>query len=178
MALTLAEKQTVITEVAEVAARAVSAVAAEYRGITAEQMTALRVEARKAGVYFRVVKNTLARRALEGTSFACMQDGLVGPLVLGFSLEDPGAVARVVKDYAKTNDKFKIKLVAFGGKLLAPTDLALLASLPTYEQALAHLIAVMQAPITKLVRTVSAVPNKLVRTIAAIRESKEQQLQA
>lgn len=175
MALTLAEKRTVVTEVAEVASKALSAVAVEYRGLTVEQMTSLRVEARKAGVYLRVVKNTLAQRALEGTSFACMRDGLVGPLILGFSLEDPGAVARVIKDYVKANEKFKVRLIAFGGKLLAPEDLSVLASLPTYDQAIAQLISVMQAPIAKLVRTINEVPSKLVRTMAAIREAKEQQ---
>jgi len=178
MALTIAEKRNVVTEVAEVASKALSAVAAEYRGLTVEQMTTLRVEARKAGVYLRVVKNTLAQRAIEGTSFSCMRDGLVGPLILGFSLEDPGAVARVFKDYMKANDKFQVRLVAFGGKLLAPEDLSVLASLPTYDQAIAQLMSVMRAPVAKLVRTMNEVPGKLVRTLAAVREAKEQQQSA
>jgi len=175
MALTLSKKQAVVTEVAQVAATALSAIAADYRGLSVEQMTALRVEARKADVYLRVVKNTLARRAIAGTSFACMQDGLVGPLVLGFSLSDPGAVARVFKDYLKTHDKMQVKLVAFGGKLLAPNDLSALASLPTYSQAMGQLVAVLQAPIVKLARSFNAVPTKLVRTLQAVRELKEQQ---
>jgi large subunit ribosomal protein L10 len=108
------------------------------------------------------------------TEFACMKDGLVGPLVLGFSLEDPGAVARVAAEYAKKNDKFQVRLIAFGGKLLPPEDLAVLASMPTYDQAISQLIAIMQAPIAKLVRTINEVPSKLVRTLAAIREDKEQ----
>jgi large subunit ribosomal protein L10 len=174
MALTLAKKQTVVTEVAAVASKALSAIAAEYRGLTVEQLTALRVEARKVGVYLRVVKNTLAQRALAGTEFACMKDGLVGPLVLGFSLEDPGAVARVAAEYAKKNDKFQVRLIAFGGKLLPPEDLAVLASMPTYDQAISQLIATLQAPIAKLVRTINEVPSKLVRTLAAIRDDKEQ----
>ncbi|KOR28327.1 50S ribosomal protein L10 [Achromatium sp. WMS2] len=175
MALTLIQKQEVVSEIADIASKALSAVAAEYRGLTVEQMTKLRSEARNAGVYLQIVKNTLARRALEGTAFACMQKGLVGPLILGFSLEDPGAVARVMKEYAATNEKFSIRLVAFGGKLLAPDDLDTLASLPTYDQAVSKLIALLQAPVAKLVRTINEVPGKLVRTLAAIREAKEQQ---
>lgn len=173
MALTLAKKQTVVTEVAKIASTALSAVAADYRGLTVEQMTTLRTEARKAKVYLRVVKNTLARRAIEGTSFACMRDGLVGPLILGFSLDDPGAVARVFKDYLKTNDKLQVKLVAFGGRLLAPEDLPMLASLPTYDQAISQLMSVMRAPLAKLARTLSEVPSKLVRTLEAVRAAKE-----
>lgn len=175
MALTLAEKKTVVTEVAEVASKALSAIAAEYRGLTVDQITTLRVEARKAGVYLRVVKNTLAKRALEGTEFACMNDGLVGPLMLGFSLDDPGAVARVAKEYSKTNEKFKVKLIAFGGRLFAPEDIAVLASLPTYDQAISQLMSVIKAPVGKLARTINEVPGKLVRTLAAIRDAKEQQ---
>ncbi|KOR32515.1 50S ribosomal protein L10 [Achromatium sp. WMS3] len=174
MALTLAEKQTVVTEVATIASKALSVIAAEYRGLTVEQLTTLRIEARKAGVYLRVVKNTLAQRALEGTEFSCMKDGLVGPLILGFSLEDPGAMARIAATYAKNNDKFQVRLIAFGGKLLPPEDLSVLASMPTYDQAISKLIGVIQAPIAKLVRTVNEVPSKLVRTVAAIREVKEQ----
>lgn len=175
MALTLTEKQAVVAEVAKVASKALSAVAAEYRGLTVDQMTALRIEARKANVYLRVIKNTLARRAFEGTGFACMSDGLVGPLILGFSIDDPGAVARVFKEYLKNNDKLQIKLVALGGRLLAPKDLAALATMPTYDQAISQLMAVMRAPIAKLVGTINAVPSKLVRTVDAIRIAKEQQ---
>jgi large subunit ribosomal protein L10 len=175
MALTLAEKQVVVTEVKNIATKALSAVAADYRNLTVEQLTALRVEARKANVYLRVVKNTLARRAIADTSFACMQDSLVGPLILGFSLDDPGAVARVFKDYVKTNDKLQVKLVAFGGKLLTPADLSVLASLPTYDQAIGQLLSVIKAPIAKLTRTINEVPTKLVRTLQAVRETKDRQ---
>lgn len=173
MALTLTEKQAVVIEVTAIASKALSAVAVEYRGLTVEQITALRTEARKANVYLRVVKNTLARRALEGTGFACMRDGLVGPLMLGFSIDDPGAVARVFKEYLKSNDKLQMKLVAFGGKLLDPKDLSALANLPTYSQAISQLLGVMRAPIAKLVHTINAVPTKLVRTLDAVRAAKE-----
>lgn len=173
MPLNLAEKQAVVAEVAEVAAKAHSAVAAEYCGLTVEEMTSLRVEARKAGVYLRVVKNTLARRAVEGTDFACMQDGLTGPLVLAFSQEDPGSAARVISDFVKTNDKLEVKLVSIGGKMLPAAEIQTLAKMPTYDQAISQLMSVMQAPAAKLVRTINEVPGKLVRTIAAVRDAKE-----
>ena len=173
MALNFAEKQAIVAEVAEVAASAYSAVAAEYRGISVDDMTSLRAQARSNGVYLRVVKNTLARRAVEGTEFECMQDGLVGPLVLAFSQQDPGAAARVIKDFAKENKKLEVKLVAIGGKLLGPGDLETLAKMPTYDQAISLLMAVMKAPVEKLARTLNEVPGKLVRTVAAIRDAKE-----
>jgi large subunit ribosomal protein L10 len=173
MALNLAAKQAVVAEVTEVASKAYSAVAAEYKGLTVEQMTALRVEARKAGVYLRVVKNTLARRAVENTDFACMQEGLTGPLVLAFSQEDPGSAARVISDFAKGNNKLEVKLVSIGGKLLPPSEITTLAKMPTYEEAISQLMSVMQAPIAKLARTMKEVPGKLVRTLAAVRDAKE-----
>ena len=173
MALNRAQKETIVAEVAEVAATAYSAIAAEYRGLTVEQMTQLRVEARNAGVYLRVVKNTLARRAVEDTEFTCMQEGLVGPMVLAFSQEDPGAAARVINDFSKQNDKLVVKLVSIGGKLLEPAQIADLAKMPTYDQAISLLMAVMKAPVEKLTRTINEVPGKLVRTVAAIRDAKE-----
>ena len=117
MALNRAQKEAIVAEVAEVASTAHSAIASEYRGMTVEQMTQLRAEARKAGVYLRVVKNTLASRAVENTDFECMKEGLTGPLVLAFSQDDPGAAARVIKDFSKGNDKLVVKLVAIGGQL-------------------------------------------------------------
>ena len=173
MALNFEQKQAIVAEVAEVASTAFSAVAAEYRGITVEDMTALRVQARNSGVYLRVVKNTLARRAIQDTEFECMQDGLTGPLVLAFSQEDPGAAARVIKDFAKGHDKLKVTLVSIGGQMLAPTELETLAKMPTYDQAISMLMSVMQAPIQKLAQTLNEVPGKLVRTVAAIRDAKE-----
>lgn len=173
MALSLADKKTVVAEVAEVAATALSAVAAEYRGLTVGQLTELRKKAREGGVYVRVVKNTLARRAVAGTEFECISPGLVGPLVLAFSQADPGAAARVVRDFAKGNDKLIVKFVSVGGQLLGAGDIERLASLPTRDQALAMLMGVMKAPIEKLARTINEVPGKLVRTVAAIRDQKQ-----
>lgn len=173
MALNLDEKMAVVAEVAVVAAEAHSAIAAEYIGLSVGAMTALRVKARDNNVYLRVVKNTLARRALEGTDFQCMSDALTGPLVLAFSREDPGAAARVISDFAKENDKLVVKLVSIGGKLLAAGDIKRLASMPTKDQAISMLMSVMNAPIGKLARTLNEVPGKLVRTVAAIRDQKD-----
>ena len=173
MALNLSEKQAIVAEVADVASSAYSAIAAQYIGISVEDMTALRVKARESGVYLRVVKNTLARRAIKDTEFECMSEGLVGPLVLAFSQEDPGAAARVIKDFAKSNDKLEVKIVSIGGKLLAPGEIDRLATMPTKDQAISMLMSVMKAPAEKLARTLNEVPGKLVRTVAAIREDKE-----
>ncbi|WP_296808261.1 50S ribosomal protein L10 [Thiocapsa sp.] len=173
MALSFAQKEIIVAEVAEVAKGAHSVVGAEYRGLTVEQMTRLRVEARKAGVYVRVVKNTLARRALQDTDFACMSEGLKGPLVLAFSQEDPGSAARVMEAFAKDHNKVEVRLVALGGKLLDPSELGNLAKMPTRDQAISLLMAVMKAPVQKLAATINEVPGKLVRTIAAIRDAKE-----
>jgi large subunit ribosomal protein L10 len=169
----LEEKQALVAEVAEVAAKAHSAIAAEYRGMTVEQLTKLRMQARKQGVFMKVVKNTLARRAVAGTSFECMKDSFKGPLILAFSKEDPGAAARVVKDFTKDNEKLVVTAVALGGKLLPKSDLERLAKLPTREQAIATLMAVMKAPITKFVRTLNEPHAKLVRTVAAVRDQKQ-----
>ncbi|MDH3559908.1 MAG: 50S ribosomal protein L10 [Gammaproteobacteria bacterium] len=174
MALTLEEKKAVVAEVAEVAKGAYSAVAAEYCGLTVEQMTNLRLKARQDNVYLRVVKNTLARRALEDTDFACMSERLTGPLILAFSQEDPGAAARVTKDFAKEYGKFKVTMLSVGGQLLEPSELDRLAKLPTRDQAISMLMAVMQAPVAKFARTLNEVPGKLVRTMAAIRDQKQQ----
>jgi large subunit ribosomal protein L10 len=173
VALRLDDKIAVVAEVAAIAAKAHSAVAAEYRGLTVTQLTSLRKTARESGVYLRVVKNTLARKAVEGTEFVCMQEGLVGPLILAFSLEDPGAAARVVSDFAKQNDKLVVKLVAVGGKQYGPSELERLSKLPTKDQALAMLMGVMKAPIEKFVRTLAEPHAKLTRTVAAIRDQKQ-----
>ena len=136
-------------------------------------MTDLRAKARTGGVYLRVVKNTLARRAVNGTEYECLQDTLTGPLVLAFSQEDPGAAARVLKDFAKENDKLVIKALSVSGQLLAASEIDRLASLPTKEQAISMLMSVMQAPIAKFARTLNEVPGKLVRTVAAVRDAKQ-----
>jgi len=173
VALNLDQKKAVVAEVAEVAANAHSAIAAEYIGLTVEDMTALRVKAREENVYLRVVKNTLAKRAFEGTDFECMSEAMVGPLVLAFSQEDPGAAARVISGFAKENDKLVVKLVSISGQLLEAGDIKRLASMPTKDQAISMLMSVMNAPIEKLARTMNEVPSKLVRVVAAVRDQKD-----
>jgi len=173
MALNLEDKKALVAEVAEVAAKAQSVVAAEYRGLTVSQMTELRAKARKQGVYMRVVKNTLARKALAGTSFETMGPKLKGPLVLAFSKDDPGAAARVVKDFAKAHEKLVATLVSLGGQVLPGGDLEKVASLPTREQALSMLLGVLKAPVQKLVGTLAAPASKLARTVAAVRDQKQ-----
>src|SRR5437879_13410307 len=173
MALNLEDKKALVAEVAEVAARAHSVVAAEYRGLTVGQMTELRAKARRQGVYMRVVKNTLARKALAGTSFESVGPKLKGPLVLAFSKDDPGAAARVVKDFAKANEKLVATLVSLGGQVLSAAELERVASLPTRGQALSMLLGVRKATIVKLVRTLPEPPAELARTLAAIREQKQ-----
>lgn len=173
MPLRLDEKKAVIAEVAEVAAQAHSVVVAEYRGLTVHQMTELRAQARAQGVYLRVVKNTLARRALTGTSFEPVGPALAGPLVLAFSKDEPGAAARLVRDFGRTNDKLVPTLVSLGEQVLPGTEVEKVASLPNREQALAMLLGVMKAPIEKLVRTLAEPQAKLARMLAAVRDSKQ-----
>ena len=173
MALNLEDKKALVAEVSAVASTALSVVAAEYRGLTVSQMTDLRLKARSAGVYVRVVKNTLARKAVAGTSFECLGPVLKGPLVLAFSKDDPGAAARVVRAFAKDNDKLIARALSLGGQLLAGSELDKVASLPSREQALSQLMGVMRAPIQKLVATLAATPSKLVRTLAAVRDQKQ-----
>jgi large subunit ribosomal protein L10 len=174
MALALQDKKAIVGEVAEIAAVAHSAVAAEYSGLTVEELTKLRVEARSKGVYLRVVKNTLARRAIAGTEFECMGDALTGPLILAFSLEDPGSAARVISDFTKDNDKLVVRHVAIGGQVLDAGQIKAVASLPTRDEAISKLMYVMKAPVEMLARTLNEVPGKLVRTVAAIQAEKEQ----
>ena len=172
MALSLAEKQAIVAEVAVVAKEAHSAVVAEYAGLESNDMNDLRAKARAGGVYLRVVKNSLAKRAIEGTDYECLSETLVGPMIIAFSQEDPGCAARVLKDYAKENDKLVVKALSVSGELLAASDLDRLANLPTKEQAISMLMSVMQAPVTKLARTLNEVPGKLVRTVAAVKDAK------
>jgi large subunit ribosomal protein L10 len=162
VALGLEDKKAIVAEVQEAAQNALSAVVADSRGVTVGDMTALRKEARENGVWLRVVRNTLAKRALQGTDYECVSDSLVGPSIIAFSTEHPGAGARILKDFAKGNDKFELKTAAFEG---AQVDVAMLASLPTYDEAIAKLMMVMK----------EASAGKLVRTIAAIRDQKEEQ---
>ncbi len=172
MGLRLEDKQAMVTEVQAVAQTAHSVVAAEYRGLTVSQLTGLRAKARQSGVWMRVVKNTLARRAVTGTPYECIAGSLKGPLILAFSKDDPGAAARVVKEFAKGNDKLVPTLVALGGQVYPAAEIDRVASLPTRAQALALLLGVMKAPVSKLVRTLAEPHAKLVRTVDAVRASK------
>ena len=173
MALNLEQKKAVVAEVADTANKALAAVAAEYRGLTVEEMTELRVKAREGGVVLKVAKNTLVRRAVEGTEYQCMQESLTGPLLFAFSMDDPGAAARLVKDYSKGHDKLIAKLVAVGGELYDASELERLSNLPTYDQAIAMMMGVMKAPIEKFVRTLAEPHTKMVRTVAAVRDAKQ-----
>jgi len=170
--LTLGEKEAIVEAVAERAQVAQSVLAAEYNGLTVGDMTALRARAREAGVYLRVVKNTLARRAVSDTGFSVIADALKGPLILAFSFDEPASAARVLTEFAKVNDKLVIRVVALPGQLLTPADASMLAKMPTKDEAIGTLMAVMKAPVEKLARTVNEVPGKLVRTIAAVRDAK------
>jgi large subunit ribosomal protein L10 len=174
MAIGLEEKKAIVAEVNETAAGALSLVVADARGVSVSDMTALRASARENQVYLRVVRNTLAKRALEGTDYECVNETLVGPSLFGFSMEDPGAAARLFKDFAKANDKFEVKALSVSGQLLGASELDVLAKLPTRDQALSILMGTMLAPATKLVQTMNEVPGKLVRTLAAVRDQKEQ----
>ncbi|TAK72419.1 MAG: 50S ribosomal protein L10 [Gammaproteobacteria bacterium] len=178
MALNLESKKAIVSEVSKVAGQSVSLIAAEYSGITVERITQFRKQAREVQVDVRVVRNTLARRALEGTQFGCIQEKLVGPLLLAFSQEHPGAAARLIKEFVKENELLKVKALALDNQLLPPEALETLASLPTREEGIALLMSVMQAPMTKLVRTMSEPHGKLVRTLAAFRDKKQSEAAA
>jgi large subunit ribosomal protein L10 len=173
VALRLEDKKNVVAEVNEAASNALSAVLADYHGLSVEEMTSLRKQARENNVYLRVVRNTLLKRAVEGTEYECIKEALVGPTILAFSVEDPGAAARVIKDFAKGNDKLQVKALSVGGQLLGADQIDVLAKLPTRDQAISMLMSVMQAPVTKLARTLNEVPGKLVRTLAAVRDDKQ-----
>lgn len=175
MALNLEDKKAIVADVNETASNALSLVVADARGVNVADITDLRKQARAANVELRVIKNSLAKRAFEGTEFQCVTDALVGPSLFGFSMEDPGAAARLFKSFAKANDKFEVKVLSIGGEQLAKEQLDVLATLPTLEQALGQLASVMIAPVTKLVRTFNEVPTKVTRAVAAVRDKKEQE---
>lgn len=168
MALNLQQKKEVVAELASVTQSALSLVAAEYAGITVEKLTQLRRKARAEGVYLRVVKNTLVERAVEGTEFECIKGKLSGPLIFAFSKDDPGAAGRLIKEFAKSNDKMKPKLIAVGGKAYGGAELDRLASLPTREQALSMFLGCLVQPATMLVRVLAEPANQLARVIKAV----------
>jgi len=172
MALNLTQKKEVVAELAEVAASAHSLVASEYLGLTVEQLTGLRKKARESGVYLKVAKNTLVSRAVENTDYAVVKDALTGPLLYAFSQEDPGAAGRLIKDFAKTADKLKPRLVAIGGQQYPGTHVDVLASLPTREQALAMLVGLIAQPATQLVRVLAEPAASLARVVNAAGQAK------
>jgi len=169
LSLNLEEKKAVVAEVGAEVAQAQTVVIAEYRGITVENMTQLRAKARAEGVYLRVLKNTLARRAVEGTPFAGLADQMVGPLAYGLS-KDPVAAAKVMHEFSKTNEKFVIKAGSMPNVVMSAADVSTLASMPSREELLAKLLGTMQAPIAQFVRTLNEVPTKFVRGLAAVRD--------
>ena len=174
MAIRLEDKKQIVSEVNQAASGALYAVLADYRGVTVSELTALRKSARENNVYLRVVRNTLLKLAVAKTEFECIQEALVGPTILAFSQEDPGAAARVLQDFAKLNSKFEIKALSVGGKLLDASQIDVLAKLPTHDQALSMLMSVMLAPVTKLTRTINEVPSKVTRAVAAVRDQKKE----
>lgn len=173
MALNLSQKKEVVAELAEVAAKAHSLVAAEYAGLTVAQMTDLRKKARGEGVFVKVVKNTLVARAVDGTDYQCVADALTGPLLYAFSQEDPGAAGRLIKEFAKANEQLKPKLVAVGGQMYPGTHVDVLASLPTREQALSMLLSVLVQPATMLVRVLAEPAGQVARAVNAVAQQKQ-----
>jgi len=171
LSLDLQKKEALVAEVAKQVASAQAMVLAENRGLAVADMTKLRAKARASGVYFRVVKNTLVRRAVAGTPYEPLTDKMVGPLAYGICA-DPVAVAKVLNDFAKGNEKFVITAGAMPGKVMSAKDVAALASLPSRDELLSKLMGTMQAPIAKFVRTLNEVPGRFVRTLAAVRDSK------
>ncbi len=174
MALNLEDKKAIVAEVQDAAKQSLSAVLADYRGLTVEEMTELRAKARASNVYMRVIRNTLARRAVQGTEFECLTDSFTGPSLLALAREEPGAAARLIKDFVKDHEKLEVRALAMSGQLLDAGQLETVAKLPSREEALASLVAVMQAPVTKFAQTLQAVPSKFVRTLAAVKDQREQ----
>lgn len=168
MALNLTQKKEVVAELAEVAGKAHSLVVSEYAGLTVEQLTQMRSKARQDGVFLKVAKNTLVSRAVEGTDYAVVADELTGPLLYAFSQEDPGAAGRLIKEFAKANDKLKPRLVSIGGQKYPGTHVDVLASLPTRDEALSMLLSVMVQPATQLVRLLSEPASQIARVTNAV----------
>jgi large subunit ribosomal protein L10 len=172
MALGLAAKKEIVAEINEVASRALSIAVAEYRGMEVAELTDLRNKAREQGVYLKVIRNTLAKRAFNDTQFDDLDSALTGPLIYGFSIDAPGGAARLFKDFSKDCDKLNVTALSLGSGLLGPEKLDAVASLPTRDEALAKLLATFKAPVGKFVRTINEVPTKFVRVLAAIKDEK------
>jgi large subunit ribosomal protein L10 len=174
VSITLTQKQEMVSELNTLAGTSISAIVADYRGLTVSDMTDLRKTAREARVTMRIYRNTLAKRALKETAFSCLEDDLVGPTVLFFAHDEPGAAARVLRDFTKSNETLEVKALAIDGERLAPAELKAMASLPSRDEALAQLMAQMMAPVTQLVRTLNEPAAQTVRVIAAIRDAKSE----
>jgi large subunit ribosomal protein L10 len=174
VALNLESKKVIVDQVGTTASNALSLVIADARGVNVTHMTILREKAREQNIEIRVVRNTLAKLAFKGTDFECVNEVLAGPSLFGFSMEDPGAAARLFKEFAKDNDKFEVKALSISGQLLDTGQIDVLAKLPTLEQALGQLACVTLAPITKLVRTFNEVPTKVTRVVGAVRDKKQE----
>lgn len=173
MSLKLEDKKAIVADLSEIVRNSVSAIAADYTGLSVQELTQLRSTARNSGVYIQVVRNTLARLALSNTSFECMKEALVGPLILAFSKTEPGAAARLLRDFIKEHKKLEVRVISLGGNLIEAKNLDFVASLPTYNEAISQLMGTLKAPIQKFVGTLAAPHTKLVRTLLAIREQKE-----
>lgn len=173
MALNLEDKKAIVADLSAVVAQSISAIAADYRGLTVSEMTELRTQARAKGLQVRVVRNTLARRAVEGTEYACLAQALVGPMLLVFSSDEPGAGARLLRDFMKRSEKLQVKALALDGALLGPEKLKSVAELPSRDEAIAQLMSVIKAPVTKLVRTMAEPYASAVRVMGQIRDQRE-----
>jgi large subunit ribosomal protein L10 len=173
VALNLNDKKAIVAEVSEVANQSISLVVADYSGIDVPNLTQLRSKARDSDVYLRVVRNTLAKRALQGTQFECVDNALVGPIIFGFAKNEPGAAAKLFKEFAKDNKALEVKALAVGGEYYEASQLDMVAALPTRDEALGMLARTLQAPITNLARTLAEPGTKLTRALDAYRQSKE-----
>lgn len=173
MVLKLTDKKAIVADLTAVASSSLSALVADYRGLTVSEMDDLRAKARKTGVHLQVVRNTLARRALKETEFGCLEEVLVGPLILAFARNEPSAAARLFRDFVKDHEKMEVVALALAGQLLAANQLAAIASLPNREEALSMMMSVMQQPVTKLARTMAETYAQLVRVVSAVAEQKK-----
>lgn len=174
MALNLEDKKAIVAQVSDIANQAISVVAADYRGLDVPQMTALRTKARESGVHLQVIRNTLARRAFKDTQYTCFEDDLVGPLVFGFSTDEPGAVAKLFKNFAKDNKELEVKALSVAGAYYDASKLDMVASLPSKEEALSMLARTLLAPATNLARTLNEVPTKLARALDDYGKTKQE----
>jgi len=174
MPMRIDDKKIAVEQLHDIANQALSAVAADYHGTSVAELTKLREDARASSVHVKVIRNTLAKRALSDTKFSCFEDLLVGPTMLAFSLEDPTSVAKLVNDFTKVNGNFKVKGISLGDSLLELSKLSAIANMPSRDEALAQLAGLLNAPMNKFVSVLNQVPSKLVRTLLAVKDQKQQ----